>query len=109
MQKKTTSAVAEFLTEKIKLSAKLQSDISREAGFQNPNVITMIKQGQTKLPLARIPLLATALGINPGDLLALAMKEYMPEVLATIEDCLNHLILTPDEQELVLSYRQMRI
>lgn len=109
MHKKKTSAVAEFLTEQIKQSPKLQSEISREAGFQSPNVITMIKQGKTKLPLARIPPLATALGINPGDLLALSMKEYMPDVLATIEDCLNHLILTPDEQQLVLSYRQMQI
>jgi len=41
---------------------KTQGDIAAEAGFVNPNMITMFKTGASKVPLDRVPALALALG-----------------------------------------------
>ena len=53
---------------------KSQAEIAEEAGFVNPNMVTMIKQGATKLPLDRVPALAKALECAPSLLLRLALE-----------------------------------
>ena len=45
-----TSPVARFIAARILDIGKSQKDIAREVGFESANVITMIKQGATKLP-----------------------------------------------------------
>ena len=54
---------------------KTQVEIAEEAGFVNPNMITMIKQGATKLPIDRVPALAKALEVDPARLLRLALEQ----------------------------------
>ena len=54
---------------------KSQAEIAEEAGFVNPNMVTMIKQGATKLPLDRVPALAKALECDPSLLLRLALEQ----------------------------------
>ena len=54
---------------------KSQAEIAEEAGFVNPNMVTMIKQGATKLPLDRVPALAKALECDPSLLLRLALDQ----------------------------------
>ena len=97
--------VAEFLTGKIDQSGKTQRDIAEEIGYDNPNVIIMIKQGHTKLPLTTVGSLARALDIDPAPLLRLVMLEYLPDTYRAIEDCLGTMILTEHERELVEVYR----
>ncbi len=101
--------VAEYLAEQINLSPKLQVEIAKEAGFENPNVLTMMKQGKTKIPLNRIGSLAQALGINPRHLMRKVLEEYLPDTWASIELSLGCLLLSPEEEALVLTYREMRI
>jgi len=43
--------VAQYLTMKIDESGKTQREIATEVGYDAANVITMFKQGSTKLPL----------------------------------------------------------
>ena len=54
---------------------KTQGEIAAEAGFVNPNMITMFKKGSTRLPLDRVPALATALDCDPAWLLRLALDQ----------------------------------
>jgi hypothetical protein len=54
---------------------KNQADIAQEAGFRQPNVLSMIKSGQTKLPLDRVPGLAKALECDPRYVFGLAIKQ----------------------------------
>jgi transcriptional regulator with XRE-family HTH domain len=54
---------------------KTQSDIASEAGFVNPNMLTMLKQGASKVPLDRVPALAKALDCDPAWLLRLALEQ----------------------------------
>jgi transcriptional regulator with XRE-family HTH domain len=54
---------------------KTQAEIAGEAGFVNPNMVTMIKQGSNKLPIDRVPALAKALESDPALLLRLALEQ----------------------------------
>ena len=62
---------------------KSQAEIAEEAGFVNPNMVTMIKQGATKLPLDRVPALAKALECDPSLLLRLALEQSEGSTAAT--------------------------
>ncbi len=74
-----TSRVAQYIAAAIDRCGKSQLQISEEAGFSKANVITMIKQGKTKLPLDRIEGFSQALGVDPYELLDLVMSEYFPD------------------------------
>lgn len=54
---------------------KSQAEIAAEAGFINPNMLTMLKQGANKVPLDRVPALAMALECDPAWLLRLALEQ----------------------------------
>lgn len=54
---------------------KSQAQIAGEAGFRNPNVLTMLKTGATKLPLDRVASLARALDCDPKMLFNLAVGQ----------------------------------
>ena len=77
------SRLATFVEKRIlELRArKSQAEIAHDAGFVNPNVLTMIKQGGTKLPLDRVPALAKALDADPRRLFLLAFDQAGGETL----------------------------
>lgn len=77
---KKKSEVADFIANQIQAIGKSQIKISEEAGFDKPNIITMMKQGKTKVPLEKIPALARALEVEPFILVRMCFKEYLPEV-----------------------------
>ncbi|MBL4930050.1 helix-turn-helix domain-containing protein [Fuscibacter oryzae] len=54
---------------------KTQAEIATEAGFVNPNMVTFLKTGKTKIPLDRIPALAKALEADPAVLMRLALDQ----------------------------------
>jgi transcriptional regulator with XRE-family HTH domain len=95
-------SVAQYLTEQIERSGKTQLEIAHECGFTNANVITMIKQGKSKLPLTRVDALAKALDVDVVYLLSLTMREYEPELWKIIEQKVLHQpVMTATEVELV--------
>ena len=99
--------VAQFISQRIDESDKSQRDIAAESGFDNPNVLTMLKQGLTKVPLRRVGALAKALNVDPAHLLRLVMGEYMPDTWAAVEDVLGGTMLTKNERELIACYRRV--
>lgn len=105
MSEHGSSKVAAFIAAAIERSDKTQLEISAEAGFPRSSVLSMIKQGQTKMPLARIPQMARALDVDPVEFFRLAMAEYMPELLRICDDVYNQPQLSDAEAELL---RQLR-
>lgn len=99
--------VAEFLADRIAAIDKTQRQIAEECGFDNPNVISMFKQGQAKLPINRISSLAKALDVDSAYLLRLAMLEYLPDTWEHIENIMKSTVLTVHELELVRSFREV--
>ncbi|WP_026759199.1 helix-turn-helix domain-containing protein [Sediminimonas qiaohouensis] len=61
---------------------KSQIEIATEAGFVNPNMAAMIKNGTTKLPLDRVPSLARALECDPAYLLRLTLEQVAGDTAA---------------------------
>ena len=109
MSNRKQQTAAEYLAEQIDLSPKLQLQIAKEAGFDSPNVLTMMKQGKTKIPLNRVGSIARALEIDPHHLMRRVLEEYLPESWRAIEQSLGKLLLSPEEEALILTYREMRI
>lgn len=103
----TPVTVAEFIADRLATIDKTQREVAEACGFETPNIITMFKQGKTKVPLDRIGPLAKALDVDPAHLLRLALQQYLPETWSSIEDILHSTILTANELELVRKYRQV--
>tara|TARA_R110002051_G_scaffold30487_1_gene70519 strand:- start:25767 stop:26174 length:408 start_codon:yes stop_codon:yes gene_type:complete len=56
-------------------ATKTQREIATQAGFPNPNMLTMIKLGDSKLAIDRVATLANALETDPKNLLRLALLQ----------------------------------
>lgn len=83
-----------------------QIDIAHVAGFEKPNIITMIKQGKTKLPLDKIGRMARALKVDPRFLFELTFREYEPGLWQIAKDVFETgMFLTAHEQRLVNQLR----
>ncbi|KVH05390.1 hypothetical protein WS84_28050 [Burkholderia anthina] len=82
-------SVADYISGVIGLSGKPQRQIAAEIGYENPNMITMLKQGRTQVPLNKVKLLAKSLGIDPVHLLRMVMIEKTPEVWEILEDIIG--------------------
>lgn len=103
----TKSKVAVYLTSQINRSRKTQKQIAREAGFPAPNILSMVKSGDTKLPIARVPALAQSLEIEAPKLLRLCLEEYEPELLSVIDSVLPGGLLSEEEEFLILIVRSL--
>lgn len=79
----SSTALAKFLQTRIlQLKPKTQAEIAHEAGFQNPNVLSMLRSGSAKMPLDRVPSLARALECDPALLLRLALDQAVGSTAA---------------------------
>jgi transcriptional regulator with XRE-family HTH domain len=100
----TTCPVAKFVRQQIQILGKSQREIAQEVGFEKPNVITMIKQGKTKLPMAKVGRMAKALETDPVHLMKLCMNTYHPDTWQYIEPFLES-ALTKDEVLMLRTWR----
>ena len=55
---------------------KTQAQIATEAGFTNANIMSMIKNGSSKLALDRVPALAKALECDAALLFRMALDQH---------------------------------
>lgn len=100
-----SETVAQFLTRAIKASGKTQSEICADIGYLKPNIITMFKQGKTKVPLDKVGLLAMSLELDARGFFRMVLGEYMPETLRAIEPYMTIEGMTPQETLLLETYR----
>jgi hypothetical protein len=83
--KRSEVTVAQYLTFQLDATHKTQREIASEIGYDKSNIITMFKQGLTRVPLSTAPKLARAIGVDPIYFLRLCMREYTPEILEAVE------------------------
>lgn len=98
---KPRTTVAEYLTAQIDLCGKSQLEIAREVGFEKPNVVTMFKQGKSKLPISRVEPMARALGVDPTFLYSLCMQEYEPDTWPMVQRMMQRNGLTETQAEVL--------
>lgn len=84
-----TSPTAAKLAAAIESSELTQREIADRVGFKQANIISMLKSGETRVPLDRIPALARTLGMDERELLFLAIAEYHPGVHEVLVDVLG--------------------
>jgi hypothetical protein len=106
MKKSKETGVSALISSRIDESAKTQREIAMECGW-SPNVITMVKTGEMRLPLDKVGQLASAININPGILFWMVMKEYAPDTLNAIETDVTDLVVHPHELAVLAAYRKL--
>ena len=104
----TFSPTASMLSKAIDASGLTQREIADRIGLKHPNVISMIKQGTTRVPLNRIPALSQTLGMDEKDFLILAIQEYHPGIHEILLDVLG-VPLTDAELGILTMFRMADI
>lgn len=102
---KTRKDIAQYLSRSISRSGKTQLQIAMEAGFPTPNVVSMMKSGQLKIPLARVPALARSLGVDAGEMFRHCLEAYEPELYELFSVVAPSMLVTTREYELIKSLR----
>lgn len=78
--------LAKFISKRIDelKGTKAQVEIATQAGFTNPNFLSMLKAGSSKLPIDRVPDMARALDADPAYLLRLTLDchDHLTRVIA---------------------------
>jgi DNA-binding Xre family transcriptional regulator len=103
------SRVAEFIARRVYQlrGRRSQLEIAKIAGFESTNMISMLKAGTSKVPLARVTDLARALECDPGHLMRLALEQHLPpEVVTEITISLGGLI-SSNEVKLLARIREL--
>lgn len=102
-----TSKTAQYLARALEFSGRSQREVAQRAGFAKPNIISMMKKGETRIPIDRIPSLARACGVDPVPFIRTAMAEYEPRAWDAITGVLGA-PLTRDEEVLLDAYDEAR-
>ena len=86
--------------------SKTQAQVASEAGFINPNMLSMLKAGSNRLPIDRVPALAKALDADPAYLLLLTLEQMVGNTDAqAILEILNTAV-TRNEMAWVIAIRE---
>lgn len=105
--KKEISKIAAFVGSRLDeiRDRRNQREIAEISGYANQNMITMIKQGQTKVAIDRVHSLAKALEVDQKYLMRLALEQfYSPAAIRELEAALCD--MTAKEQRLLTAFRE---
>lgn len=86
---------------------KTDEQVAQEVGFDRVTTFVMIKQGTIKLPVQKVAQFASALSIEPANLLRQLLAEVMPDVLAAVDSMLCPVSLTANEVKLIQTFRHL--
>ena len=103
---KKPSRIAAFIEKAIDQNPqrKSQKEIAEEMGYEKPNMLSMIKKGDAKLPLDKVPLLAKAVDVDPAFLFRLALEQYWPEEQGAIASIIGE-VVSANERALIRKIR----
>ncbi|MGE3266870.1 helix-turn-helix domain-containing protein [Methylocystis sp.] len=102
------TALCKFLTKQIAAlsGVKSQREIAAEVGYDRSNIISMIKNGDTALPLDKVPAFAKALDVDPKHLFRLALEQNHPEIARVAHEIFGN-VVTDNEMALVRMFREV--
>lgn len=83
-----------------------QRDIAAVAGYDKPNIFSMFKSGETKIPIDRIPSIAKALRVDPAHLARLVIAQHWPTVAANFETIFGSGMISATEREMLERWRK---
>lgn len=100
--------LARFLTKRVLelKHRKTQAQIADQAGFSSVNMMSMLKSGASKLPLDRVPSLASALECDPALLFRMALEQLDSPTTASAIDRIFGAVVTENERDWLEALRQ---
>ena len=105
--RKLKMTVAMYIEQQLALCDRPQKDVAADCGYENANVIAMFKSGTTKVPIAKVKVLAAALRVDVTYLFRLVMQEYQPEGWAAMVSIFGRdKFITSNEMALVRFVRK---
>lgn len=81
-----TKFFATRLQEVLTVESISQRDIAGEAGYTKPNIFSMFKSGETKIPIDRIPAMAKALRTDVAHFARLVLLQHYPTLGPEFEE-----------------------
>lgn len=98
----TNTKMAQYLARQIEsLSGiKSQREIAHDLNYTRPNIISMFKTGEAKVPLEKIPQLAKSLGVDLSLLMRLGLEQYWPGDLKVLNEMFSR-VVTVNEMALI--------
>jgi transcriptional regulator with XRE-family HTH domain len=87
---------------------KTQKELAREMGFLRPGMLSMIKTGAARIPFAKLPNVAEALGIDPALLIRTHLCETWPEFEDVVHEVFGG-VLTEAERDWIEFFEGMGI
>lgn len=73
--------VHEILAFQLNASTKTQREIAKAIGYKRPNILSMMKTGETRIPIDVAPKLAKEIGLEPWLFTERCIAEYNPDLL----------------------------
>ncbi|CAB4122241.1 HTH_XRE domain containing protein [uncultured Caudovirales phage] len=99
--------VPQYLSAQIQISGLKQKDIADALGYTKPNIITMFKQGLTKVPIEKVGALAKVLGVDAVYLLRIVMNDYMPGTYNAVTTIFGQEPITDNEKKIITKIRAL--
>ncbi len=99
------SGVARKVTDMVNGSDLSQREIANAIGYPKSNIITMFKQGTTKVPLNKAAKLAKICDADPTSFVRLCIEEYAPGIWDALQEIFTA-ALDSDEEKVVKSVRK---
>ena len=101
--------IAQYISKQVDVQVsmgKTQRQIAQEIGYDKPNMISMFKRGEAKVPLDKIPLLAQSLSVDAAFLFKLAVQQYWPDLGKAIAEIFGT-VLTRNETKMIETIREV--
>lgn len=89
------------MQKKLAKSPRSQKEIAAIVGYKNHNMITMLKQGDSKLALDRVPAMAKALDVDPLDLFKIALTQFYDDKAVALLVSIVETGLSPAERKIL--------
>jgi transcriptional regulator with XRE-family HTH domain len=95
-----------FIEKKLMESTKTQKEIAQAVGYKNQNMITMLKLGDVKLALDRVPAMAKALDMDPLDLFKIALTQFYDNESVSLLVGIIERGISPAERKILETVRE---
>ncbi|MEP7172696.1 MAG: helix-turn-helix transcriptional regulator [Aestuariivirga sp.] len=110
MPKKPSTIVSTLISSAIdKLAPRMtQRELAVAMGFSTPNMLSMLRTGDAKVPFTKIPVIAAVLDIDPALLFRFHLREQWPEFEEVVFEIFGG-VLTRAEREWIEFFNDLDI
>ena len=102
----TLPSVAAQIDLSIRRTGKSVKQIAQDVGVKS-NMISMMRSGKIRVPLARVPAIADALDIERWVLMYMCLSEYHPDLYTALEESFPGLNLSPADVDWLPKARRL--